>query len=92
VNILNQRELVITCLADDYEDDIRIKKILELGGEKLSIRRIRMILKELLSEGLIYINWSISNKSDGYWYGMTDKGKEFWDNIPEDERMTDFMD
>jgi hypothetical protein len=76
------KEQIIDCLADDIEDETQIRQMLKGFGVIVSISEIRKEIYNLLNEGLINIEVSVSESwSNSAWYGMTEKGREWWSRI-----------
>ena len=70
---------ILDSLADDFESIEQIAKFLRNIGYTKTNSEIKEILRNMLNNELIYINKNISDE-EYTWYGMTQKGKEIWDN------------
>jgi len=70
---------ILDSLADDFESIEQIKNFLTNIGYTITNNEINKVLQNMLNDELIYINEIISDK-EYTWYGMTQKGKEIWDN------------
>ena len=68
---------ILDSLADDFESLEQIERYLCFLGYELQTDEIRIIIRQLLDQGLIYVVENISD-DERVWYGMTKKGKTFW--------------
>jgi len=75
------KEAILDSLCDDYESLTQIYNYLVYLGIKTDISEIKNKIEELIIEGLIFIEKSLSNEEDGEWYGMTTEGEKAWKNI-----------
>ncbi len=70
---------ILDSLADDFEGFSQIESYLSYLGLIVSRNDITYMLKSLVDEELIYVNHEISDDKF-LWYGMTEKGREVWEN------------
>ena len=75
---MTEKERIIDMLADDFEDITQIHYSLGTTGEEIPMEKVQKCLSDMLDEGLIYVEREWNNS---LWYGMTEKGKEFWNQI-----------
>ncbi len=70
---------ILDSLADDFEEFSQIENYLLYLGLEVSRNDLTYMLKSLVDAGLIYVNDGISD-DQFLWYGMTEKGREVWEN------------
>jgi len=87
---MNNKEIILDCLADDCESIVQIENWFDYLG--ISIERIEIVI---LIQGMIFdkiievADSSILPKDDcinmaeieGYWFRMTQKGRNIWEAI-----------
>ena len=81
---MTNKELILDSLIDDDEAFTQIVEYFDLAAEiNISPVEIKTLLKEMLTEGYISINYNWKNEHDEYPYSLTEKGKKAWESIIE---------
>lgn len=78
---MTKKEFILDSLVNggDYgECETQIKEYFEFVEVKVSTEEIRMLINEMLDEGLISVNEKWTNEFGEKPYIMTSKGKDFW--------------
>lgn len=79
---MTNKEMILECLIQDDEAFTQIVEYFVLGAEiEISKDTILMLLREMVEEGYIYVNYSWKTERDEYPYSLTEKGKFAWNNL-----------
>lgn len=81
---MNKKEFILDSLIDDDEAFTQIIEYFELAAEiKISPLELKKLLKEMVEDGYISINYSWKTEHDEYPYSLTEKGRKAWKEIHE---------
>lgn len=81
---MNKKEFILDSLIDDDEAFTQIIEYFELAAEiKISPLELKKLLKEMVEEGYISINYGWKTERDEYPYSLTEKGRKAWKEIHE---------
>ena len=79
---MTNKEMILECLIQDDEAFTQIVEYFVLGAEiEISKDTILMLLREMVEEGYIYVNYSWKTERDEYPYSLTEKGKKAYRDI-----------
>lgn len=79
---MNEEFIILDAMADDAESIVQIRKNLEYYGRRLPTERVVSLLKWLLSEGYIIVDYNDTGVFEDSWFDMTSKGRKYLnDNI-----------
>ncbi len=82
VTVMNEEFIILDAMADSPESIVQIRKELKYYGRHLSTERIVFLLKWLLSEGYIIVDYNDTGVFEDSWFDMTSKGRKYLkDNI-----------
>lgn len=79
---MNEVFIVLDAMADDAESIVQIRKNLEYYGRHLSTERIVALLKWLIAEEYVIVDFNDTGVFEDSWFDMTSKGRKYLnDNI-----------
>lgn len=78
---MTRKGYVLDSLVDDDEAKTQIMEYFQYNAISVTEKELDLLLNEMLSEGLIAINYQWKNENDEYPYSLTKKGKEVWCKI-----------
>lgn len=78
---MTKMEYILDCLVDDDEARTQIIEYFVFNAIDITADELDLLLKDMLSEGLITINYQWKNEKNEYPYSLTNKGRTVWENI-----------
>jgi predicted transcriptional regulator len=86
---MTKKEYILDSLINDDEAFTQIVEYFKFVNVRISNMELEQLLKEMIEEGFIRVNYQWKNEKDEYPYSLTRKGIKVWLNIKQSDNIID---